>query len=279
MRDHLIDFARQLKVNVFAYDYTGYGLSSGVPTVGDTLADAEAAYSYLLKTYPQEAQRVIVYGQSLGSAPTTHLARHRRVSGVVIHSGIMSCLRVLDSGQPSTKWFDVFANVDLMPHVRAPVFIMHGTEDKEIPIVHGRTLASLPPNAFKPWWVEGAGHNDIEVEYREAYFAKLEGFVRFVEHSANTLEDTEDPLLPAPSAGVQRRASGADKKAAVAMSNQGASSSSSSAAAASAQPLRKAKAPAQQQQQQQQQRQQQQQQQPNGKRSDRPPSKADFDSV
>lgn len=131
-----------------------YGLSAGLPGVSHTLADAEAAYDYLVATYPVESQRIIVYGQSLGSGPTTHLSRHRRVNGVVIHSGIMSALRVLDHTTSSTRWFDIYPNIDLINKTPAPVFVIHGTEDKEIPLPHGQGLAGKALVKFKPWWVE-----------------------------------------------------------------------------------------------------------------------------
>ena len=41
--------------------------------------------------------QTIIYGQSVGSAPTVHLAAKHKVAGVVIHSGFMSALRVRSS--------------------------------------------------------------------------------------------------------------------------------------------------------------------------------------
>jgi pimeloyl-ACP methyl ester carboxylesterase len=209
MRNHLVDFARQLQVNVLAYDYTGYGLSAGPgPTMAHTLSDVEAAYDYLLRTYPNESARIIVYGQSIGSGPTLHLARNRRCNGVVVHSGIMSALRVIQPAQQSTRWFDIFPNVDLVASVPACVFVIHGTADKEIPVEHGQGLAAAAPNSFPAWWVEGAGHNNVEVDFREAYFAQLDQFVRFVEQSTPHIEETEDPRAAAP-AKEQRGAASA----------------------------------------------------------------------
>ena len=163
--------------------------------MSDTLADAEAAYDYLLSTYPNESQRIIVYGQSLGSGPTMHLASKRRVSGVVIHAGIMSALRVIQPNIEATKWFDIYPNIDVVKKVNATLFVMHGTDDKEIPIEHGRALSAAAPKPFKPWFVDGAGHNNIEVDFREAYFARLDAFVRYIEETTpliDGMEQTDD---------------------------------------------------------------------------------------
>lgn len=80
------------------------------------------------------AEHIIVYGQSLGSGPTLHLAVQHRVRGVVlhrsrsaapravprphrgapfVHSAIMSGLRVIRE-QASTRFFDIFPNIDLV---------------------------------------------------------------------------------------------------------------------------------------------------------------------
>lgn len=49
-----------LKVNVFAYDYCGYGLSTGKATMANTLSDIEAAYQHLITNYASSTQNVIL---------------------------------------------------------------------------------------------------------------------------------------------------------------------------------------------------------------------------
>ena len=64
-----------------------------------------------------------------------------------------------------TSWFDLYPNIDLARKVEAPVFVIHGTQDQEVPVEHGVALAEAALNAYKPWFVEGAGHNNIEVRF------------------------------------------------------------------------------------------------------------------
>jgi pimeloyl-ACP methyl ester carboxylesterase len=181
MRDHLRDLAVQINVNIFAYDYSGYGLSSGKPSPANTLADMDAVFAHVRERY--SPRFVIAYGQSLGSGPTLHIARKHPtlVSGVVIHSGLMSGLRVLRAID-TTKWFDIYPNVDNMKVVRAPVLVMHGIDDKDVPIHHGIALSEASPNCYPPWFVEGGGHNNLEVHWRPQYLARLSEFVRDIEN-------------------------------------------------------------------------------------------------
>jgi hypothetical protein len=53
-----------------SYDYTGYGCSSGKPSVAATCADIEAVYRYTVETLGVDPASVILYGQSVGSGPT-----------------------------------------------------------------------------------------------------------------------------------------------------------------------------------------------------------------
>ncbi len=91
-----------MQCNLCAYDYTGYGHSSGRPSVADTIADVDAVFAWLLRRGIQR-QDIVLYGQSLGSGPTLDLAaREKSIAGVVLHaafaSGAHTCLHI---GQPA----------------------------------------------------------------------------------------------------------------------------------------------------------------------------------
>jgi fermentation-respiration switch protein FrsA (DUF1100 family) len=76
---------------------------------------------------------------------------------------------------------DRFPNVDYAPYIACPVFIVHGTQDEVVPFWHGQELfIALPqPWRAKPFWVEGAGHNNIEAMLRPtgAFVSKLIEFL------------------------------------------------------------------------------------------------------
>ena len=60
--------------------------------------------------------------------------------------------------------YDLFPNIDRLPHVTCPVFVIHGTRDEIVPFVHGEELFLAAPVHLraKPNWVQGGGHNDLE---------------------------------------------------------------------------------------------------------------------
>ena len=63
-------------IRVVAYDYRGYGLSSGKPTVANTRSDALEMTRYLLAQY--EPCQLCLYGRSLGAAVAMHVAANIR---------------------------------------------------------------------------------------------------------------------------------------------------------------------------------------------------------
>ena len=176
MRDHLLDMAIALKCNISCYDYTGYGMSKGKATVQGVYDNAMAAYDYLLRTYDLRDEDIVLYGQSLGSGPSTYLAAKFPVRGLVLHSPISSGCRVIKKIN-HTPWFDIFPNIDVVKEVQSPVFVIHGTEDVEIPPHHGEAIYANAPRPYNLWLVPGADHNNIEVMHRDQWKAEVKAFL------------------------------------------------------------------------------------------------------
>ncbi|KAL7190905.1 hypothetical protein ACSBR2_023054 [Camellia fascicularis] len=125
MQELFIELRAHLRVNIMCYDYSGYGASSGKPSEFNTYYDIEAVYNCLKSEYGIKQEDVILYGQSVGSGPTLHLAsRLQRLRGVVLHSAILSGIRVLYNVK-MTFWFDIFKNIDKIRNVSCPVLVIH----------------------------------------------------------------------------------------------------------------------------------------------------------
>lgn len=68
----------RLGLDVFIFDYRGYGESEGKPTEYGTYQDAEAAWQYLIEERKVNPRRVVVFGRSIGGALAAWLAQHRK---------------------------------------------------------------------------------------------------------------------------------------------------------------------------------------------------------
>ncbi|XP_063781881.1 alpha/beta hydrolase domain-containing protein 17C isoform X2 [Pseudophryne corroboree] len=172
-----IGLGSRINCNVFSYDYSGYGVSSGKPSEKNLYADIEAAWHALRTRYAINPENIILYGQSIGTVPTVDLASRYECAAVILHSPLMSGLRVAFPDTRKTYCFDAFPSIDKISKVTSPVLIIHGTEDEVIDFSHGLAMYERCPRAVEPLWVEGAGHNDIEL-----YAQYLERLKQFISH-------------------------------------------------------------------------------------------------
>jgi len=162
---------------VVAYDYRGYGQSSGRrPTVRGAVQDAEAVYRYAVDRLDIPPDRLILHGRSLGSGPTLEVALRHEVAGVVLESAFVSVLRVVTRVRLFP--FDHYPNLERVRRLRRPLLVIHGTRDNVIPTWHGRRLYDAAPGPKWPAWVEGAGHNDLAMVAGADHGRVLAAFAR-----------------------------------------------------------------------------------------------------
>ncbi|GMI63877.1 hypothetical protein like AT1G32190 [Hibiscus trionum] len=180
LHDLFVQLKANLRVNLMGYDYSGYGASTGKPSESNTYADIEAVYQCLQTEYGISQEDLILYGQSVGSGPTLHLAaKLPRLRGVVLHSGILSGLRVLCHVK-FTFCYDIFENINKVKKVKCPVLVIHGTDDDVVNWLHGNGLWKKAREPYEPLWVKGGGHCNLE-QYPD-YIRHLYKFVREMEN-------------------------------------------------------------------------------------------------
>ncbi|XP_043909908.1 alpha/beta hydrolase domain-containing protein 17A [Protopterus annectens] len=175
MSSFYIGLGTRINCNIFAYDYSGYGVSTGKPSEKNLYADIDAAWQALRTRYGISPENIILYGQSIGTVPTVDLASRYECAAVVLHSPLTSGMRVAFPDTKKTYCFDAFPNIEKVSKITSPCLIIHGTEDEVIDFSHGVALYERCPKAVEPLWVEGAGHNDIEL-YSQ-YLERLRKFI------------------------------------------------------------------------------------------------------
>ena len=106
----LFTLGNRLNCNVLVYDYSGFGLTPGTPTEKAVYADAETAFRLLTDKYHIPPEKIVLYGQSLGTAPSLYLASKNPVKGVVLHSPFLSIAKMyfpkMHSG--NCRFYDFF---------------------------------------------------------------------------------------------------------------------------------------------------------------------------
>jgi fermentation-respiration switch protein FrsA (DUF1100 family) len=179
------ELTREVQVNLLAYDYEGYGKASGTPSEQACYEDVDAAWTFLTEVLKHKPRNIVLYGRSLGSGPSCYLAERLsrdgvKIGGLILQSPIMSVFRVAFNFRFSLPG-DMFCNVDRVSRVSCPVFVIHGTRDEVVPFWNGEGLFLAVPVKLraKPFWVDGAGHNNLETLTREdgLFFAQIIEFL------------------------------------------------------------------------------------------------------
>lgn len=178
-------FLKKVRVNVMLYEYTGYGDGRESPEEVKVYADAEAALWFLTTCLKIPVGRVIAYGRSLGSGPSCYLAQHHPVGGLILQTPLTSVYRVILDFR-FTLPGDMFPNIDRMASIRCPLMVIHGTRDEIVKMKHAEELFARCASARKSaFYVEGAGHNNIEAIAGAPFFESVQNFV-------DELEEMED---------------------------------------------------------------------------------------
>jgi uncharacterized protein len=170
--------------DVFLLDYRGYGRSDGDADGEEGLyADADAAYEYITKTRGVFPSRVVLYGQSLGTAVAVDLASRQESAALILESGFSSASDLASTVIPVLPRFlhflakNRFESARKLSSVKCPVLVVHGEPDLTIPTEHGRLLFIAANEPKKLVIVTGAGHN-VFGSLGDEYLDQVIHFVR-----------------------------------------------------------------------------------------------------
>jgi fermentation-respiration switch protein FrsA (DUF1100 family) len=176
-------YARATGVNILAFDWRGFGTSTGTPSEAGLYRDATAAYGYLRDSLGVPADRIVIFGHSLGTAPAIELATRVPAAGLIVEGGPTS---VRDRGQEVYPWFPIrlaarsdFNSIGRIASVTMPILFMHATRDARIPFAHGQRLHAAATAPKRLVALKGEHHNAFLAD-SAVYFTAYKTFVRGV---------------------------------------------------------------------------------------------------
>jgi uncharacterized protein len=145
---------------VLLFDYRGYGGNPGSPSESGLFKDIRASFVYLESRF--ESRKIIVFGESLGSAVATDLATEHPVRGLVLRSPFTDLASVGATHYPFLPvrllLRDRFPLLDKITSVRSPITVVYGTADSIVPPSQSAAVAEKA--SVTPVVVQGADHND-----------------------------------------------------------------------------------------------------------------------
>lgn len=175
-----LQMLNEMGLNVFIFDYRGYGQSEGSPTEQGTYQDGLAAWNYLTAERGIADSSIVIMGRSLGGSVASWLAARQQPSAAVIESTFTSAADIASDLYP---WLPVrmlikyeYNTIENMKQIRSPLFMSHSRGDQIVPFDHGQKLFQIAnePKTF----VELVGrHGSAYMETGPRYREQLQQFL------------------------------------------------------------------------------------------------------
>ncbi|WP_419802294.1 alpha/beta hydrolase [Mucilaginibacter sp.] len=175
-------------VQVFMFDYSGFGFSAGEATMQNVRADALAALNYITGRADVKNTKLVIYGQSLGGHLAAVIAADKpdKIAGLVMEGAFsspkdMAAYTVRKStglgfiGRLLVKE-DYSAKASIKKY-RKPCLIIHSTEDEEVPFYMGQLLykdANTPKEFYQ---IKGAHINGPRI-YADSILTKIKSMLQ-----------------------------------------------------------------------------------------------------
>ena len=164
--------------DLVVFDYRGYGKSSGkIASERQLYEDADRVYDYLRSQYA--AERIVIYGRSLGTGIAAQLAVRHTPKLLILETPYFSLKDLTATFYPYLPGFLLKfpLRTDLaLPQVKCPVYLFHGTRDAVVPYAASQRLMPLIVSGKELVTIADGEHNGLRLT--ATYNAALDRLLR-----------------------------------------------------------------------------------------------------
>ena len=183
-RVYIAQSAALANYSTLLYDYRGYALSTGKFDLNSILEDGLTAYDYARKELKYPAEKIIVCGESIGSAVACQTAANRPCAGLLVLSGVtrlpVAVRKIFpvfwifpDSCFAKTK----IDNPATIKNVHVPVLFVHGKRDEQVPYECSQENFAAAREPKKLVLLPNCGHDDVGRQDTEQFQKAINDFV------------------------------------------------------------------------------------------------------
>ncbi|RMD63418.1 MAG: alpha/beta hydrolase [Alphaproteobacteria bacterium] len=144
--------------------YRGFGSNPGRPTEDDLSADARLVLDWL-GDQGIPAERLVLYGESLGTGVAVKMAAERPVAAVVLEAPYTSIADVAQSHYwfLPARWLllDKWNSLGRIVAIDTPLLVLHGARDRTVPLRFGERLFATAREPKEMLVIPEAAHTDL----------------------------------------------------------------------------------------------------------------------
>jgi len=163
-RERKFRFLMEQGYGVFMLGYRGYGGSEGSPSEEAFVRDATLSYDHLIST-GLARDDIVIYGESIGTSVAVQVAAKHKARALILEAPMNSVTAVAEERYPIFMvrpfLWDRFESDRFIKNISMPLLVLHGDQDRVIPIELGRRLFDLAPEPKKFVSVPGGHHTDL----------------------------------------------------------------------------------------------------------------------
>ena len=168
---------KNLGLNYLIISWRGFSGNKGHPTEAGLYEDARSAISWLEKNNVPK-NKIILYGESLGTGVAVEVAQKQNLAGVILESPYTS---MVDTAKISYPYLpvdlilkDKYKSIDKIKNITAPILIKHGGSDIIVPVSMGQRMFKQAPSKKYSYFPAHEGHM---MKYTPRLKQTLEDFV------------------------------------------------------------------------------------------------------
>lgn len=159
---------RDAGFGVLGLDYRGYGRSEGSPSEEGFYQDARATMDYASKTLSLPDNKIIIYGESIGTGVAVQMATEHKIAALVLQSPFTSMTATASHKYPwlpvSLLLKDRYDSLSKISSIKAPLLLFHGERDTLVPSALGKELFANAPESKQAIYFPENGHNDFDLQ-------------------------------------------------------------------------------------------------------------------
>lgn len=185
-------------INIFFFDYRGFGRSSGRPSLRGVIADGITAARFHDKIRPHSIPSIL-YGYSLGGAIAAQVVRHHPFDGLILQSTFTTLPELTRELYPRVPLHLVaggdFDTLRAIRNLHVPLLLLHGHNDETVPCWMAHTLYEACPTQKTIQVVEGGLHKDLYVRDPDSLIWAINRFATSLPKQTPLPPREDQPML------------------------------------------------------------------------------------
>ena len=173
-----LNFLGNMDINFLIISWRGYSGNPGNPSETGLYKDALGGIEWLNKKGISN-DRIILYGESLGTAITTEVAQNENFAGIILEAPFTS---MVDMGQKIYPIFpvkfllkDKYESKNKIKNIKSPILVLHGRKDKIVPFYMGEKIFEMANNPKFKYFTD---LDDHMMNFDEKLVNEIDLFIR-----------------------------------------------------------------------------------------------------